>query len=80
MITKAKTTAKNIKTLYILAKENDQYSIICVEENLNDKTLEVHKGALVSSKKRSAKGIFKKIVSGKVLAYTLLDVIYNILG
>jgi hypothetical protein len=80
MITKAKTTAKNIKTLYILAKENDQYSIICVEENLNDKTLEVHKGALVSSKKRIAKGIFKKIVSGKVLAYTLLDVIYNILG
>lgn len=80
MKAKTKSPANGINTLYILAKEEDQYSIICVEENSNDKTLEIHKAPMISFEKKSANGFFKRIVKGKALGYTLNDIICDLLS
>ena len=75
-----KSTANGIQTLYVLAKENDQYSIISIEENLNDKSLEVYKVPLISSQSKTAHSIFDKLVKGRALAYTLTDIVCDLLS
>ncbi len=80
MKSKTKQTSKGISTLYVLAKECNQYSIVCVEENLKDKTLEIHKAPLISHKEKDAMAIFKKVVKGKALGYTLCDIVCDLLS
>lgn len=71
----SKTTTAN----YILTKEGEQYSIICIEECLNDGTSEIYKASCITSSKTQAYRMFKRLVKGKVFGVTLLDVIYNLI-
>lgn len=80
MTSKTIKIASGINTLYILARENGQYSIICVEENLKDKTLEIHKSPMVCEKKRRARGFFKRLIKGKAFGYTLNDIMSDLLS
>lgn len=71
----SKTTNAN----YILTMENSQYSIICIEECLNDGTSKIYKASCITSSRALAKHIFKLVVRGKVFGVTLSDVIYNLI-
>ncbi len=71
--------SKNTEATYILARENEQYSIICIEECVSDGTTEIYKAPCITTSKAEANKIFKKIVKGKVFGVTLLDVIYNLI-
>ncbi len=79
MKTAKRTLAKGISTIYILSKDEDEYSIICVEENLNEKTTRVYECKHITPIKSRARGFFRKIISGKVFGITLIDIIYNLL-
>ena len=70
--------SKRTKATYILAKEQGEYSIVCVEEESNG-TLEIYKASHLTTNKDLANKMFKKIVKSKVCGVTLLDVIYNLI-
>jgi hypothetical protein len=71
--------SKNTQAIYILAKEDNEYSVICIEESSNDCSIEIYKATHITKDKALAKKMFKKITKGKVYGITLLDVIYNLL-
>lgn len=77
----AKTKLSKItQATYILAWENDSYSLICIEESITNGTVEIYKASSLTKSKALANKIFKKIVKGKVFGVTLLDVIYNLIA
>lgn len=74
-----RTLSNGITSAYILSKDKGEYSIICIEENLNDNTTEIYNCKQITPCKEKAQGFFRKIVLGKVFGVSLLDVIYNLI-
>lgn len=72
--------SKETTVNYILVKEDNQYSIICIEESLNDGTCEIYKAPCITSSKDLANKIFKALIRYKVYGVTFLDVIYDLLN
>ena len=79
MKTTKRKLSKNTQATYILAKDDAEYSIICIEESLGNGTFEIYKAPHLTKTRALATRIFRKIVKGKVFGITLLDVIYNLL-
>ena len=74
-----RTLSKGITSAYILSRDKGEYSIICIEENLNNDTTEIHQCKQITPIKEKAHRFFRKIVLGKVFGISLLDVIYNLI-
>lgn len=74
-----RTLSNGITSAYILSRDKGEYSIICIEENLNNDTTKIHQCKQVTPVKKTALGFFRKIVLGKVFGISLLDVLYNLL-
>lgn len=70
---------KNISIIYLLTRENGEYSIYCIEENVSEQKTSYYKAQGISVSKAEATKIFNKIVKGKVFGDTLLDVVYNLI-
>ncbi len=74
-----RTITPHITAVYTLTQANGQYTLICIQENIYEKTTEIYKAEGFSSNVSKAIKIFNKIVRGKVLGSTLIDVIYNLI-
>lgn len=70
--------SKSTSSTYILAKDEGQYSIICIEENGSE--TQIYKAPKITADKKEATRIFKRIALGKVFGATLIDVIYNLIN
>ncbi|MBE6663745.1 MAG: hypothetical protein E7602_04495 [Ruminococcaceae bacterium] len=74
-----RTITQYIKAIYTLTESNGEYTIICIQENKQEGTTAIYKAEGFSSNVSKAIKIFNKIVRGKVLGSTLIDVIYNLI-
>lgn len=70
--------SKSTSATYILAKDEGQYSIICIEETESE--TQIYKALKITANKKEATKIFKRIALGKVFGATLIDVIYNLIN
>ncbi len=74
-----RTITQHLKAVYTLTEADGEYTIICIQENKHERTTEIYKAEGFSTHKTEAVRIFNKIVHGKVLGSTLIDVIYNLI-
>ena len=71
--------SKHTKAIYVLSRDDGEYTITVIEESALDGKTSVFSAPKITSDKNSAKRIFKKICKGKVFGETLLDVVYNLI-
>ena len=74
-----RTLSKGITSAYILSRHKGEYSIICIEENLNSSTTEIYNCRQITPNKNLALSFFRRIVFGKVFGVSLIDIIYNLI-
>ena len=72
--------SKNSCVAYVLAKENSEYSIICIEESSYDGKLEIYRVPRITNDKSFAKRLFKKLIKNKVSGVTLHDVVTDLIS
>lgn len=72
--------SKNSCIAYVLAKEDMEYSIICIEESSYDGKLEIYRVSKITNDKRFAKRLFKKLIKNKVSGVTLHDVVVDLIS
>ncbi len=71
--------SKHTKAIYVLSRDDGEYTITVIEESALDGKTSVFSAPKITPDKNSAKRIFKKICKGKVFGETLLDVVYNLM-
>ncbi len=71
--------SKHTSAVYVLSRDEGEYTITIVEESAIDGKTCVYSAPQITPDKKRARQIFKKIYKGKVFGVTLLDVIYNLI-
>ena len=71
--------SKETTAYYLLIKEDEEYSIIIEEKNLENETTDFAKADRFTSNEAMAKSFFAKIVKNKVCACTLCDIICDLM-
>lgn len=75
-----RTITQYIKAIYTLTESNGGYTIICIQENMQECKTEFYRVDNITPSKRKAKNIYRLIVKHKVLGETLLDVISDLIA
>lgn len=71
--------SKHTKAIYVLSRDEGEYTITVIEQSTLDGKTSVYSAPKITPDKKIARRIFKKICKGKVFGETLSDVIYNLL-
>lgn len=71
--------SKHTKAIYVLSRDDGEYTITVIEESALDGKTSVFSAPKITPDKKRARRIFKKICKGKVFGETLLDVVYNLM-
>lgn len=72
--------SKHTKAVYILSRDEGEYTITIIEESKLDNKTSIFSAPHITPSYRVAKQIFKKICQERVFGATLLDVVYNLLS
>ena len=71
--------SKHTKAIYVLSRDDGEYTITVIEQSTLDGKTSVFSAPKITPDKKRARRIFKKICKGKVFGETLLDVVYNLM-